>query len=344
MTDRSASSKESATEGRITQASPAVTNQAEAVSPPAHEQLERGPLSGYGRVQEGPPPIPVVAPRPFPQFLEVEHGQIAYDMAGEGLPIVLLHQAIADRRVWDREIGTLSRTNRVVRYDLRGFGESSPSTEPFSHVRDLKALIQHLRLDRPLVVGPSAGGKIAIDYALAFPEAVGGLILIAPGFSGMDYPMFPEGKEALAEDDRRSQEIQRAWKEGRAEDAVEGLRELWGAALEGPALELFRTMVRDNAQEVFAEVTGQHERPFGPPAADRLSTITVPTWVVVGTRDNPASPHIARYVAKEVPGAMYLEVPQADHLLNLSRPDAFDGLVREALQRIRPSSPTGARA
>ncbi len=263
--------------------------------------------------------------------LEVTGGRIAYDVAGHGSDIVLLHHGIVDRRVWDREFPLLSKGHHVVRYDLRGFGQSSSATATFSHVQDLATLLEDLRMARALVVGPSVGGKIAIDFALAHPKLVGGLVLIAPAFSGMDYPLFPDGKEALAEDDRRSGEIQRAWQEGRAEEAVDGLRHLWGAALEGPQLELFRTMVRENAQEIFTDVTGQHEKRIGPPAAGRLTEIGVPTFVAVGDRDNPACEHFGKYVAKGVRGARYVSVPGADHLLNLSQPQAFDSLVRDAV-------------
>ena len=122
------------------------------------------------------------------EFLEVPGGKIAYDVAGpEGASsMVLIHEGITDRRLWDREFAALATSHRVVRYDLRGYGGSTPAELTFSSIDDLKALLAHLKLERPLIVGPSIGGKIALDFVIAHPGLVRGLLLVSPGFSGMD--------------------------------------------------------------------------------------------------------------------------------------------------------------
>jgi 3-oxoadipate enol-lactonase len=265
--------------------------------------------------------------------LEVSGGGIAYEDAGRGRPIVLLHEGIADRRMWDREFSVLAPAHRVVRYDLRGYGGSPPATSPYSPVRDVGALLDHLEVRRPLVVGPSVGGKIALDLTLAHPEKVGALLLIAPAYSGMDYDHVPGGKATFARDESLSKAAAVAWAAGDLEGATEHLRQLWGASLSGSALDLFRTMVRDNAKEVFEERSGQHETRDGEPAAGRLEEIRVPTRILVGDRDNPAMPHLADFLARGITGAAVQRVPGADHLLNLSQPEAFDRALREFLAR-----------
>jgi 3-oxoadipate enol-lactonase len=267
--------------------------------------------------------------------LEVEGGLIAYEVAGRGPSIVLIHEGIADRRVWSREFKLLARNHHVVRYDLRGFGASSKAVGPFSHLRDLADLIKHLRFRKPVVVGASVGGLIAIDFALAHPSSLAGLFLIAPAVSGLEFSMVPDAKAAFEEDDRISQAAATAWREGRTDDAVEGLRKLWGAALEGAALELFRTMARDNGEEIFNAVSGKHFQPQPERAARRLSEIHVPTTIAVGDRDNPVSVHIARYIASGIGGSTLLTIPRGDHLLNLSQPDAFDAALTDFLRRMR---------
>jgi 3-oxoadipate enol-lactonase len=272
--------------------------------------------------------------RPF-ETLNVPGGSLAYEVAGRGAPVVLLHEAIVDRRMWDREFPQLARDHRVARYDLRGFGGSPPATSEFSPGRDLLALIDHLEMERPLIVGPSAGGKIALDLALAHPDRLGGLLLIAPGYSGMDYDHVPGGKATFEKDERLSRAAADAWAAGNLAEATEHLRELWASALTGEALARFRTMVRDNAPEVFAERSGQYEQREGAPAAGRLKEIRVPTLILVGDRDNPAMPPLARFLERGIPGAAVELVPGADHLLNLSRPDAFDAAVPKILARVR---------
>jgi 3-oxoadipate enol-lactonase len=266
--------------------------------------------------------------------LKVPGGEIAYESAGNGRPIVLLHEGIADRRMWTREFEALSKTHRVVRYDLRGYGGSTPATAEFSHVLDLESLISYLHLDHPIIVGPSMGGRIAIDYALANPRVPSALLLMAPGLSGMQLEYDPEGREAYDVDERESTAISNAWKEGRPDEAKELLRKLWASALEGSALELWRTMVDDNAKEVFEDRSSQFDHLDGPPAATRLKELSIPTQVIVGDKDNPSSPRFAMYIARSLPGAQLTIVPGADHVLNMSAPKAFDSALAGLMERV----------
>jgi 3-oxoadipate enol-lactonase len=263
--------------------------------------------------------------------LEVPGGHLAYDEAGKGPSVVLLHEGIADRRMWDREFADLAAGHHVVRFDHRGFGGSAPATQPFSWVDDLAAVIRELHLDRPVLVGPSMSGAIALDFALAHPRSVSGLFLMAPGVSGMELEYDPEGREAYDIDQRESTAVAAAWKAGRREEAEELLRKLWASSLQGPALDLFRRMVRENAPEVFEDRSAQFAHREGAPAAKRLHEIARPTHVIVGNRDNPSSPRFAMYIARSIAGAKLTVVPGADHLLNLSAPAAFDGALAEFL-------------
>jgi 3-oxoadipate enol-lactonase len=241
--------------------------------------------------------------------------------------------------MWDREFPLLSKAHQVVRYDLRGYGASTPATSPFSAVEDLSALLDHLGFEGPVIVGPSMGGRIALDFALEHPERVGGLLLIAPGYSGMEYEHVPGGKATFERDERLSKAAVDAWAAGQADAATEHLRDLWASALTGTGLELFHTMVRENAKEVFEERSGQFERRGTRPAAARLSEIRVPTLILAGDRDNPAMPDLARFLARGIPGARLEIVAGADHLLNLSRPDAFDAAVIEIFARVQSRHP-----
>lgn len=267
-----------------------------------------------------------------PAELEVPGGRIAYEVGGRGAPIVFLHEGIADRRMWDREFVRYSARHAVVRFDQRGYGTSAPATGPFSYSRDVVALIDHLGLERPLLVGPSMGGATAIDVALDHPEKVRGLLLIAPGLGGgLEPPFSPDELVALENDETLSRAVADAWSKGDADLAFERLRQLWCSALEGPALTLFHRMVNDNRVEIFESRSERLAERSGPSAASRLGSIRVPVTLLVGDRDNPASGVFARRVARGLPGARLETVSGADHLLNLGRPDAFDAALDAAL-------------
>lgn len=267
-------------------------------------------------------------------IVEVPGGRLAYETAGRGPPVLFLHSVIADRRMWDRQFSGFSSGHQVVRFDLRGFGGSTPASAPFSYVEDAQALISHLHLPKPFLVGSSMGGAFAIDLALQSPELVSGLLLAAPGLSGGFEPPFePDEQAAFEYDERKSQEIAQAWTKGDSARAIELLRQLWCSTLEGRNLALFRNMVEQNASEVFDNRSMQHAT-AAPPAAGRLSSLRVPTTVLIGDRDNPSSVPFAKRIARSVPGARLVPVPGADHLVNLSCPDAFDEALRSALAAI----------
>jgi 3-oxoadipate enol-lactonase len=272
--------------------------------------------------------------RKGPTFLEVDGGKIAFDVAGRGRGIVLVHAAIADRRMWDREYARLSKGHRVVRYDQRGFGESTPAQTPFASFRDLGALVTHLELDRPIVVGCSMGGRIALDLALEFPDSVTGLLLVAPGPpSGLEESMVPEAKEALAVNARDSQAMSAAWTAGDVDRAIEIAVRCWGSALTGESLAKFRAMVGENAAESFGDRSALHDTPPDPPAVGRLGAVSIPVEILLGDRDDPLLGYFANFIAGRIPGSRLQIVPGGDHLLNLSRPAEFDGALANFLTR-----------
>ena len=74
----------------------------------------------------------------------------------------------------------------MLRYDTRGFGESVTEAVTFSNRADLLALMDHLKIDKAVIVGNSRGGQIAVDFALENPSRVSGLVFVAGGLSGFD--------------------------------------------------------------------------------------------------------------------------------------------------------------
>jgi 3-oxoadipate enol-lactonase len=271
-----------------------------------------------------------------PGRLPVPGGTLAYETAGDGPAIVWVHSGIADRRMWDREFARYADGSTVVRYDLRGFGKSTPATAPYSDSGDLATLSDHLHLGPAVVVGCSLGGRIAIDFALAQPESARGLVLLAPGVSGWAPELESEGQPEFEREGAHFAELSVAWSDGRGAAAITGLQEWKGSALSGDSVGLVRRMVRENAAEIYTEASGRHRRLAEQPAIGRLGSISVPTYVLLGDQDDPSTGIVARRIARGIPGARLGEVRGADHFLNLSRPDAFDLALQEHLLDLLP--------
>jgi 3-oxoadipate enol-lactonase len=87
--------------------------------------------------------------------------------------------------MWDDQVRQLNSRYMVIRYVLRGHGQSTRATEPFTAHGDLAALLDELGIERTALIGLSAGARVAVDFAITHPERVGKLLLAAPSISGV---------------------------------------------------------------------------------------------------------------------------------------------------------------
>jgi 3-oxoadipate enol-lactonase len=120
-----------------------------------------------------------------PAFAQVNQASLRYQLSGHGSrAIVLLHELGMSLESWDDIVGDLSRDNRVLRYDLRGFGLSEKlrgSVTIDDEVDDLRGLLDHLGITEPVtVVGGALGGAIALRFAAAQPQRVAAVMALSP--------------------------------------------------------------------------------------------------------------------------------------------------------------------
>lgn len=264
---------------------------------------------------------------------EVAHGaaRLAVVERGAGEAVVFLHAGVADHRMWQRQLDTLSDRWRCVAYDRRGFGDTHAQPEPYAMVDDLVAVLDALQIERAVLVGCSQGGRISIDAALAHPGRVRALVLVAAAVTGAPEPegfapAIVERLEALEAAEAREDldavnELEaQVWLDGPAQPAgrVGGAVRALFLAMNGNALRL-------------AATAGEALPP--PPAWPRLHEIAVPTLAVWGPLDFPHLDERMRHVVATVPGARGHELGGTAHLPNLERPDAFDTLLRDFLMQ-----------
>jgi pimeloyl-ACP methyl ester carboxylesterase len=249
-------------------------------------------------------------------MVPVSGGEVwAHDTGGDGQPVVLLHPGWGDSTIWEPVLSELASHSglRVIRYDTRGYGRSPRPAAPYTALGDLTAVLDHLDVPPAVVVGHSGGGGTAIGLALARPEQVRALILLAPGTQ--DYP-WPEEYPYFTE-------FGRLFTAGDQDGLVAlGLR-TWAAGGADPAAQ---AQVR-SAVAAFM-VQGDHEAP-DPPAYPQLADIKVPSVVVVGDLDDPVVRDSSASIADRIPGCQTIGAPGADHLLPLRVPGLLAGLISE---------------
>jgi pimeloyl-ACP methyl ester carboxylesterase len=250
----------------------------------------------------------------------------AYERAGRGPYVTLVHAGIADSRMWDRLFAALARAFSVLRYDLRGFGRTPPAEGRFAHHEDLAALLRHLGIRRTSLVGCSIGSRIALDYALEHPEGVDRLALLSASVSGLPYAG-PRPRQAA--------ELDAAEEAGDLEQVNELEMQIW---VDGPYRNPdqidpgVRALAREmNAIALANEGVGE-EQPLAPPAAGRLGEVRVPVLLVVGALDTPRTQAAVNYLNTGLPDARKVVIPGAAHLPNMERPEMVGRAVQAFLE------------
>ena len=116
-------------------------------------------------------------------FAQITGARLAWwadgETGGDGDPLVLVHAGVADARMWEPIVPALAATRRVVRFDMRGFGQSRSWRGAFSPAADLAALLDAVAIPRAHVVGASFGGLVALELAATAPDRVASLVLLA---------------------------------------------------------------------------------------------------------------------------------------------------------------------
>ena len=260
-------------------------------------------------------------------FLEIDGVNVYYEMMGEGLPLVLIHGGGLDRRMWDDQFDTFSELYQVIRYDIPGFGKSDTPTSPFSNVAILSGLLTALNVEQAHLLGLSLGGRIAIDFALEYPQRVTSLTLVAPGMSGFAVPL------------EESQRIRAIMMVG-AQEGAQKAAEKWledpylVPAMENPACrEKVRQLIFDNAEFWVRPSPEQIPRHI---AAMRLSEISVPTLIIVGDRDVESIYTVVEILEGGIANSQKEVISGAGHIVNMEKAEEFNRSVLGFLNNLSP--------
>ena len=262
-------------------------------------------------------------------FINIPGVRVAYEMAGQGSPLVLLHGGLLDRRMWDGQFAFFAKTHRVVRYDMRSSGQSetTPTTEPFTHCEDLRQCLKALQIDRASLVGLS-NYAVALDFAIAYPDLIEKLVLVSPGLRGYDFrdpwlgTKFAAMMQALSRRDLAG--------------AVEVFLTMW---VDGPYRKPAEVNphVRERAREMVTRNFGlsrlaPNAKGLEPAAIGRLSEVRVPTLVVLGEKDAPDIYAIGKLIQEGVAGSQVVTINEVGHSLPMEKPNEFNDIVERFLE------------
>jgi pimeloyl-ACP methyl ester carboxylesterase len=247
--------------------------------------------------------------------------EIAYERVGEGPPLVFVHGAAEDSRIWQPQLAALADEFTVVAWDEPGAGHSSDVPADFSladYASCLAALIEALELGPAHVAGLSWGGTVVQELHRHRPSLVATLILV---------DTYAGWKGSLPEDELRVR--------------VEGVRQMLSAPPEEfdpnlpdlfaedppaefvPLLEEIAADVRPESMRTALSVMSEADQ------RDLLPRIAVPTLLIWGELDARSPLSVARQFEQAIPDAKLVVIPGAGHVSNLERPEQFNRAVSE---------------
>jgi len=251
---------------------------------------------------------------------------MAYDEAGSGPPLLLIHGYPLSRKLWAPQLAALGDAARVIAPDLRGFGESDAPKAPYTMDQladDCVALLDSLEVTEPVVVGGlSMGGYIALAFWRRHAARVAGLILAATR-AGADSEAGKAGRDAAAATAR----------EKGSEAIIDGML----PKMLAPSAYADRPEVVAEARQVMAgapvpgivgALMAMRDRPD---STVLLAEIDRPVLVIHGADDVLIPPSEAEAMHRALSHGRLVLMPNAGHLLNLEQPARFNAEARTFL-------------
>jgi pimeloyl-ACP methyl ester carboxylesterase len=254
--------------------------------------------------------------------------RVAYEVRGDGEPLVFIHGLGYDRFGWGPLPDLLAKDFRVVVFDNRGVGDSDVPEGPYAvsqMAADVAAVLDTAGMERANVFGVSLGGYIAQEVALTYPERVRKLVLTSTAPGGpQSYPMPAAGLEAFGRFPTMEREagfrlmVENSLGARAVRERPELVEEIYAYRLErGPTLAGWQA-------QAYAAATFD--------AYDRAAKIAAPTLVLQGGGDNVVDPRNADLLAELIQDARLELIPDRGHLLVWEEGDRLASIVKEFLE------------
>ncbi|MFF8375183.1 alpha/beta fold hydrolase [Streptomyces sp. NPDC015661] len=247
--------------------------------------------------------------------VQVDGLEVAYERVGEGPPVVFLHGAAQDGRVWRPQLDALADAFTAVAWDEPGAGRSSDLPESFGladYAHCLAAVVESLGLGPAHIAGLSWGGTVALDFYRHHAGLVRTLILVDT-YAGWKGSLPAEEVRARVEGARRMLAAPRS----AFDPTLPGLFAGEPPAAYVPLLDAMGADVRPETMRTQLTLVAETDQ------RDLL-----PTLLLWGERDVRSPLAVARRFREAIPHAELVVIPGAGHVSNLERPEEFNRAVR----------------
>jgi 3-oxoadipate enol-lactonase len=259
------------------------------------------------------------------QFALVDGARLDYDVTGEGPDIVLIHAGVTSRGMWDGVVPLLATSYRVLRFDMRGFGESVEDEElPWAAHSDLIGVMDSAGIERAHIVGVSMGGGAALDAALMAPDRVASVIAVNPGLNGFEQDPDPWAVPLW-------KQMRPLWDAGDKAAVARLDMQIW---LAGPHrdLDAMRGDMIGRMQSwllaAYEKEPFEREQKLDPTTNERLGDIEQPVLAVLGGLDISEMEAVIDRIASATPHGRKVVMPDTAHLSPWEQPQEFVTILR----------------
>ncbi|TNJ60024.1 alpha/beta hydrolase [Paenibacillus hemerocallicola] len=263
-------------------------------------------------------------------YAVAEGTKLYYETAGAGETVLLIHGAFMTSAIWDSTFAALSDRYRVVRYDWRGMGKSGMGDTPYRAYDDVRGLLDALEIDKAHVVGLSAGGYIAVELSLAYPQRVRSLSLVGAGLFGL-----PESERLQADNAR----FYGAASSGDIEGMLREWTQMWLYGPDQPKSRVKPSVIARFEQLSLESLSRSEsfEMPLTlvPAPIGRLAEIVAPTLVAWGSLDYQDTKEAANMFSGTIPGARTAELNGSAHIPPMDDPQRFNEALGGFLDGLR---------
>lgn len=249
---------------------------------------------------------------------------LAYEIAGEGPPLVLIHGWTFDRTMWASQIPELSQHYTTITYDRRGCGESECTPDLRKELDDLNDLLDHLAFESTFILGMSQGGRLVLRYSIIHPERVKAIILQGASLDGYMPESNPEDQIPL---NHYSMLVKKG--------LIETVRNEW---LKHPMMQIptSNLAVKKQIQEILNRYSGEdlkenitEQMAFPVNIAENLQKITIPTLIIEGKEEIALLKEVANKLLEGIQGSKKIVITGGGHLINFIKPEKYNQAVIE---------------
>jgi pimeloyl-ACP methyl ester carboxylesterase len=261
--------------------------------------------------------------------IELQDTYLHIEVSGQGQPLLLIHGFPLNREMWQPQIETLSSITKVIAPDLRGHGQSPPTSGPYPMdllADDCAAVLHSVGVDKQAIVcGLSMGGYVAFALFRRYPSLIKGMILAATR-AGADSPEAQESREKAAASVEQN---------GIKEVVNSMLSMLLAPQTYSDRPELVRKVKniidQTSSQGMVAALKGMQARPDSTPI---LGEIKVPVLILHGAEDQLIPLSESELMHSRIKDSQMEVIADAGHLPNLEQPGEFNQAVTRFLHSL----------